>query len=74
MDYQPGVAEQRVNICIDMAHNLGVESPRMLLPGGLYQARARVAEIKEWVGAISSKDFKGSRTEGGLLDDLLHCV
>ena len=29
----------------------------MLLPGGLYQARARLEEIKERVGAISDADI-----------------
>jgi hypothetical protein len=40
-----------------VANHLGVESLKMLLPGGLYQARARLEEIKERVGAISDADI-----------------
>ena len=60
-DYDPGVAEQRVNICIDAAIHLGAESLKMLLPGGLYQARARLEEIKQRVDAIAAVDVRRSR-------------
>lgn len=62
-EYDPGTAEQRVNVCIDVAQHLGVESLRMLLPGGLYQARARLEEIKEKVGGIPDTDMARSREE-----------
>jgi hypothetical protein len=51
------VRERRVDVCLDVANHLGVESLKMLLPGGLYQARARLEEIKERVSAISDADI-----------------
>jgi hypothetical protein len=65
--YDPGTAEQRVNASIDMAQHLGVESLRMLLPGGLIQARARLEEIKQRVDGMSPAD--GEPTRGGRAAD-----
>ena len=66
IDYDPGIAEQRINASIDMAQHLGVESLRMLLPGGLYQARARLEEIKQRVGVMSLADMESLREEDEL--------
>jgi hypothetical protein len=46
-----------------VAHHLGVDSLRMLLPGGLYQARAKLEEIKGRVGAITHADMASLRDE-----------
>lgn len=51
-DCNPGIDEQRVNVSIDLAQHFGVESLEMLLPDGLYHARARLEEVKERMGAI----------------------
>jgi hypothetical protein len=63
VSYNPGVAEQCVNICIDVAQHLGVESLKMLLPVGLHHGRARLEEIKERVSAIPHADMARSRDE-----------
>jgi hypothetical protein len=68
-DYDPWTAEQRIeriDACIDMAQHLGVESLRMLLPRGLYQARARLEEIKQSVDVMSSADMESLREEDAL--------
>jgi len=56
-DYVITVHEQRVNVCLAVANHLGVESLKMLLPGGLYQARARLEEIRERVSTIPDADI-----------------
>jgi hypothetical protein len=59
--YVTAVHEERVNVCLAVANHLGVESLKMLLPGGLYQARARLEEIRERVGMISDADIMDGR-------------
>jgi hypothetical protein len=56
-DYVITVHEQRVNVCLAVANHLGVESLKMLMPGGLYQARARLEEIRERVSTIPDADI-----------------
>lgn len=63
-------AEQHVNLCVDVANHLGVESMKMLLPGGLYQARARLEEIKERVGEIPDADLRKWREKDPLWVDI----
>jgi hypothetical protein len=60
-DYVITVHEQRVNVCLAVTNHLGVESLKMLLPGGLYQARARLEEIRERVSMISDADIMDAR-------------
>jgi len=56
-DYIFTVHDRRVDACLSVANHRGVESIKMLLPGGLYRARARLEEIKERVSAISDADI-----------------
>jgi hypothetical protein len=56
-DYVITVHERRVDVCLAVANHLGVESLKMLLPGGLYQARARLEEIRERVSTIPDADI-----------------
>lgn len=56
-DYVFTVHDRRPGVCLAVANHLGVESLKMLLPSGLYQARARLEEIKERVSAISDADI-----------------
>ena len=62
-DDSPQVKEQRVLICMDVAHHLDVEFLKMLLPDVLDQTSDRLAEIKEQVDAISGEDILKSRGE-----------
>ena len=66
-DYDPGMAEMRVNMCVELAEHMGLQSMRMLLPGGLLAARRLLQQIKESVASIpdaeirsrQGKDWKG---------------
>ena len=62
-DYDRGFTQQRVNLCIAVAEHLGVESLKMLRPGGLLAARERLEQIREAIGRIPDAEMRARRDD-----------